>query len=355
MFATLISAGSSGAATQTACGRSARAIRRTTIACSSRSLSERRSCSPRWSSTAGSAERRVEPASATVWARCAVAADQQLRRGGDEGGVAAAGAEDVAGLEAGAQDAEDRGGVVRRRRLDGHLAREHDLLERARADALDGARDGRLVVLGRRDGVDPEAAGGRRVEQRQRREPQRRGAGAQALGELLRHVVRRRERGEREPDVVAAARQRDLRARPGRRPRSPTSAARARRRARRRSRRARRGRRRAGRPARRRRRPRVSSRQAAATCVKRSGPDAVSRVTVPSAASAEPSRSGCSKQNQSSPGARDAKTTALGSTSAPTRSVWPSSTGRPARRARRTARSQRASSAGASTASPPPG
>ena len=69
MFATLISAGSSGAATQTACGRSARAIRRDTISCSSRSLSLRSSCSPRWSSTAGSAERRVEPASATVCAR----------------------------------------------------------------------------------------------------------------------------------------------------------------------------------------------------------------------------------------------------------------------------------------------
>ena len=41
--------------TQTLCGRSARTIRRVTIACSSRSLSERSSCSPRWSSTAGSA------------------------------------------------------------------------------------------------------------------------------------------------------------------------------------------------------------------------------------------------------------------------------------------------------------
>ena len=69
MFATLTIAGSSGAATQTACGRSARAIRRVTISCSSRSLSERMSCSPRWSSTAGSADRRVEPASATVDAR----------------------------------------------------------------------------------------------------------------------------------------------------------------------------------------------------------------------------------------------------------------------------------------------
>ena len=92
MLATLTSAGSSGAATQTACGRSARAIRRTTIACSSRSLSQRSSCSPRWSSTAGSALRRVEPASATVWRALALAAHEQLGRGGDERRVAAPGA-----------------------------------------------------------------------------------------------------------------------------------------------------------------------------------------------------------------------------------------------------------------------
>ena len=69
MLATLTTVGSSGAVTQTACGRSARAIRRATIACSSRSLAEPSSCSPRWSSTAGSAERRIEPASATVEVR----------------------------------------------------------------------------------------------------------------------------------------------------------------------------------------------------------------------------------------------------------------------------------------------
>ena len=69
MFATRMIAGSSGAVTHTLCGRSARTMRRATMACSSRSLSERSSCSPRWASTAGSAERRVEPASATVEAR----------------------------------------------------------------------------------------------------------------------------------------------------------------------------------------------------------------------------------------------------------------------------------------------
>ena len=41
-------------------------MRSATIACSRRSLSLRSSCSPRWSSTAGSELRRVEPARATV-------------------------------------------------------------------------------------------------------------------------------------------------------------------------------------------------------------------------------------------------------------------------------------------------
>ena len=69
MLAMRTTTGSSAAVTQTLWGRSARTMRRVTIACSSRSLAERRSCSPRWSSTAGSALRRVEPASASVPAR----------------------------------------------------------------------------------------------------------------------------------------------------------------------------------------------------------------------------------------------------------------------------------------------
>ena len=158
MFATLTISGSSLTVTQTACGRRARAMRRTTIACSSRSLSERISCSPRWSSTAGSAERRVEPGERDGRGAQPLAAHEQLRRGGDERGVAAADAEDVAGGEPRAQHAERRRGVVRGRRVDGDLAREHDLLEGPGADALDGPRDRRLVVLGRRDRGDPVAA-----------------------------------------------------------------------------------------------------------------------------------------------------------------------------------------------------
>ena len=160
----------------------------------------------------------------------AVAADQQLGRGGDEGGVAAAGAEDVTGLEARAQDAEDGGGVVRRRRVDGDLAGEDDLLERAGADALDGAGDGGLVVLGRGDGVD--RGSGRRAPGRAAAAASRRsagGAGGEPRGELLGDVVRRGERGERR----AGRRRRGGRARPpgrsGRRRRSRPSAARGRR------------------------------------------------------------------------------------------------------------------------------
>ena len=125
----------------------------------------------------------------------ALAAHQQLRRGGDERGVAAAGAEHEAGAERGAQHAEDGGGVVRRRRVDGDLAREHDLLEVARADALDGAGDGRLVVLRRRDRLDVEAPGGRGVEQRQRRRRaarRRAPRGARPPGRDRRRARRRR-------------------------------------------------------------------------------------------------------------------------------------------------------------------
>ena len=57
----------------------ARSIRRATISCSARSFAERSSCSPRWSSTAGSALRRVDPASATV------AAPAPLRRTNSSG------------------------------------------------------------------------------------------------------------------------------------------------------------------------------------------------------------------------------------------------------------------------------
>ena len=77
----------------------------------------------------------MEPASATVEARSPSRRTSSSGRGADERGVAAAGAVDVAGREAGAQHAEHRGAVVRRGRVDGDLAGEHDLLERPGPDA----------------------------------------------------------------------------------------------------------------------------------------------------------------------------------------------------------------------------
>ena len=83
-------------------------MRSLTIRCSRRFLSLRRSCSPRWSSTAGSELRRVEPASATVDAPDAGAADQQLGAGAEEGRLGGALAEAEARGELLAQGAEDR-------------------------------------------------------------------------------------------------------------------------------------------------------------------------------------------------------------------------------------------------------
>ena len=148
-------------------------MRRVTIACSSRSLSERSSCSPRWSSTAGSALRRVEPASASVPGAQAVAAHEQLGAGGDERALPAPGAEGEARREGLAQDAEHRRRVVRARRVDLHLAREDDLVQRPGADALDRPRHRGLVVLGRHRADHAVAPGRVGVEQRQRRAAQR--------------------------------------------------------------------------------------------------------------------------------------------------------------------------------------
>ena len=261
MFATRTIDGSSGAATHTLTGRRARAIRRVTIACSSRSLPDCSSCSPRCS-----VDRRVGRAPGGAGERDrrgaqALAPHEQLGRGADEGGAAAPGAVHEAHAEARAEHAEHRGRVVRRRRVDGDLAGEDDLLEGAGADPLDGARDRGLVVLRRRGGGDPEAAGGRRVEQRERPVAQPRQPALDARHELLGHVVARREHGDRQPHVAPPARQRQLRHDQPARADSRPSAARPRRPGRTGSRRRRRARRPPGRPAGR----RSPGRRAAAT------------------------------------------------------------------------------------------
>ena len=99
---------------------------------------------------------------------------------------------------------------MRRRRVDGDLARQHDLLERAGADPLDAAGDRLDVVLGRRDAGDLEAPGGRRVEQRELAVAQRRDLCGHPLGELLGDVVGRGEPGHGQADLAVAARQRHL-------------------------------------------------------------------------------------------------------------------------------------------------
>ena len=94
--------------------------------------------------------------------------------------------------------------------MHGDLAGEDDLLEGARADPLHRARDGGLVVLGRRGRGDDEAAGGRRVEQRERALAQLGEAALDPGDELVGHVVGLGEDAHGEPDVAAAAGERQL-------------------------------------------------------------------------------------------------------------------------------------------------
>ena len=211
MFATRMIAGSSGAATQTLCGRSARAIRRVTIACSSRSLSEREQLLAevgvdgrvgRAAGRAGERDRRGAQA---------LAAHQQLRRGADEGAVAAADAVDVAGVEARAQDAEDRRRVVRRRargRRPRGRARSSRTRRRgsARRRARRRPRSAR-AARSRRSGSGRPAPGRAAAAARSRSSASRRSI---RRDELVGHVVGRGEDAHREPHVAAAAGERQL-------------------------------------------------------------------------------------------------------------------------------------------------
>ena len=69
--------------------------------------------------------------------------------------------------------------------VDLHLTGQDDLLQRAGADALDGARDGRLVVLGRHRPDDAVAPSGIGVQQRERRDPQLGQARLEAVEQAL--------------------------------------------------------------------------------------------------------------------------------------------------------------------------
>ena len=139
MLATLITSGSGAASTQTACGRRVRTMRSETIRCSRRFLSLCRSCSPRWSSTAGSELRRVEPASATVET---LAPERRTSSSGLAPMKAASGVpqQKQKQEENCSRIAPKSGGrVVGRRRGDEHLAGEDDLAHLPRVDPLASA------------------------------------------------------------------------------------------------------------------------------------------------------------------------------------------------------------------------
>ncbi len=100
--------------------------------------------------------------------------------------------------------------VMGGRCVDSDLAGQHDLAQRAGADALDGAGDGLLVMLGRHRGGDLHASGGLRVQQRQRQLAQRGHARVQAREEILDGVIGPGQRAQRHAHLAAPAMQRDL-------------------------------------------------------------------------------------------------------------------------------------------------
>ncbi len=355
MLATRTSTGSGVAVTHSAWRLSVRSMRRITIACSSRSFSERSSCSPRWSSTAGSALRRVEPASASVLTRwpsrrtsssglAAISAlsPRPTQKTKQEGNSSRSTPKTAAGsygrgARAPAPRARARSSPARRPRIS----------STARATA-------RLVVLGRHRARDPVAPGGRGVEQRQRARAQLPQAPLQAGQQLLGRVVGRGERGEGQahttlPHVLVTGQRHLWHDQRGRLEAAPRAArrrrpGRTRSRPRRSAHPTRRAPSRAGSPGGSQTAAAASARQRSATVAKRSGPRADRLVTSPSAASAARPRSGCSNTNHGSPGRREAHTTALGSTSGSQRRVSVASVGArcAARAARRAAGAPRA-------------
>ena len=240
MLATRTSAGSGAAVTHTEWGRSARAIRRMTIAFSSRSLSllqqllaevfvDRRVGAP----PRGAGERHRAGA-------LAVAAHEQLGAGGDERAVTATDREHVARRERLPEQPQHGADVVIERGVDLHLAREHDLLELAGANPLHRPRHRLLVVRRGHRAEHLVLPRRRRVEHRQRRRAQLRQTRRHARLEIRRDVI------GRHFDVTVSATRSPLRASEARAPparpgRSRPTAATRRRRARTQTRRARAG------------------------------------------------------------------------------------------------------------------
>ncbi len=135
----------------------------------------------------------------------AVAANEQLGAGADEGELGRADAPAVTAREHLAQRAEDGSRVVRGRRMRAHLAGEHDLLEVTRADALDRALDSVLVVRRRCRARHAYALDRIGIEERHRRRGERLDPAEQPLGERLRVVVGVDRRGDRHARLAALA------------------------------------------------------------------------------------------------------------------------------------------------------
>ncbi len=314
MLATLTISGSAAASTQTACGRRARTMRSETIRCSRRSLSLRSSCSPRWSSTAGSELRRVEPARATVET---LAPERRTSSSGLAPMKAASGVPTQKQKQAGncSRMAPNRaaGSWAAPALTTTSRASTTLLISPASIRAV-AAADGGFEVARRAGAADLRVRGRVRVEHRQRRLAAQAGQARRHRGAArVRVVSRLDDRVEREEGAIAAAAERELGQdqRAGRE-RGPGRGAAAlgvegeaaepdRAGTRRQPARLVEDRRRrlfAG-TARRRRRKRAAPREAASWAT-------------PSPARAKP-RSGCSQQNQRSEARREAKTAAQGS------------------------------------------
>ena len=141
----------------------------------------------------------------------AVAADEQLGAGADEGELRRADAPAVAGGEDLAQGAEDGPRVVGRRRVRAHLAGQHDLLELTGADPLDRALDGVLVVRGRRGARHAGALDRVRIQEGHRHRVQLPEPRERPLHDVPGVVVGEDPRTERHPRRAVLARERDLR------------------------------------------------------------------------------------------------------------------------------------------------
>src|SRR6266511_6052285 len=101
------------------------------------------------------------------------AAYQQLGARADERRLGRSDGETEAGREQLAQGAVNGGRVVRRRRLDEDLTREHDLLKLAGRDPLHGALDRALELARRAEASHMCVCGEVRIEERKLRSAQR--------------------------------------------------------------------------------------------------------------------------------------------------------------------------------------